>query len=111
LTGNECFCGNLINTAAGGLLYQDPRLSDCNKACVGNISESCGQANRIAIYSIPAVVTQTVEDFNYLGCYYDTPTINTLRGNFMSAPDMTLENCRSFCIAFSFNYFGTENGM
>ena len=80
-------------------------------ACVGNVSESCGQTNRIAIYSIPAAVTETVGDFNYLGCYYDSPTINTLRGSSFSTPDMSLENCLALCSEFGYNFFGTENGM
>lgn len=43
--GGECYCGNELQ--AGSVTAT---ASDCNMACAGNASQSCGAGNRLNVY-------------------------------------------------------------
>jgi beta-D-xylosidase 4 len=45
--GRQCFCGNQINTSGSKVAE-----SQCNTACPGNSTATCGGANRIGIWSV-----------------------------------------------------------
>ncbi|RPD54056.1 WSC-domain-containing protein [Lentinus tigrinus ALCF2SS1-6] len=64
--GNECHCGSGIASS----VLQSALPSDCNFACTGDASLSCGGAWRIQLYKSPALLSGA---WAFEGCYVDTP--------------------------------------
>ncbi|KAG6815651.1 hypothetical protein H0H87_012650, partial [Tephrocybe sp. NHM501043] len=50
--GTECYCGNSL--VEGAVLGTE---STCNKPCGGNITQACGGANRLSVYTSTGEVT------------------------------------------------------
>lgn len=104
--GNECWCGNTIQSSATNTLTS---LSDCSYSCPGEASESCGAGARILLseYSAPLKSTWTT-----LGCYKDVfPSKDrTLREPQVVFGQLTVDSCRATCAAKQYKYSGVENG-
>jgi hypothetical protein len=86
--------------------------SDCSMECSGNGSEICGDANRLNVYSNPALADSTgkslgqVGNFQYQSCWTDDVDARSLTGDTYRGDDMTVESCAAFCEGFA--YFGVE---
>ncbi|WVR00301.1 hypothetical protein IAU59_007444 [Kwoniella sp. CBS 9459] len=52
--GQECYCGNTLNTGSVRALE-----ADCSMTCAANASEYCGAGNRLNVYTISNVTTST----------------------------------------------------
>ncbi|KAJ7880660.1 glyoxal oxidase N-terminus-domain-containing protein [Mycena leptocephala] len=120
---NQCFCGPAI--VNGGA--PEP-ISDCNMACVGNISEFCGGPNRLTVYNytgtdLPppvgggggatggatAIATDLPSPWAYVGCFVDGATGRVLTTQIL--PDnanLTMESCVASCDALNFTISGGE---
>ena len=94
--GQECYCGNKINNAAGAVPATDGR---CKMPCAGDSSELCGGSYGLTLYSA---------GLPYVGCAADAAA-RTLNGAQTSARDMTVEKCLSFC-GTNYPLAGTEYG-
>jgi hypothetical protein len=46
---NQCFCSSSLNMTSGG--YQVLN-SECNVACAGDASLTCGASTRLAVYNV-----------------------------------------------------------
>ncbi|KAF2668728.1 heme peroxidase [Microthyrium microscopicum] len=107
----ECYCGNSF--ANPTTIEPD---TDCNMACVANVSETCGAGNRLSMFElidavIPTTpVNPTIPGYTYAGCYPDSAGSRLLNATFYyDSSAMTVESCAEFCE--SYNYFGTEYGQ
>ncbi|KAJ7915243.1 galactose oxidase [Mycena leptocephala] len=120
---DQCFCGPAI--VNGGA--PEP-ISDCNMACVGNISEFCGGPNRLTVYNytgtdLPppvgggggatggatAIATDLPNPWAYVGCFVDGATGRVLTTQIL--PDnanLTMESCVASCDALNFTIAGGE---
>ncbi|KAJ7122651.1 galactose oxidase [Mycena crocata] len=120
---NQCFCGPAI--ANGGALQP---FSDCNMACVGNISEFCGGPNRLTVYNYTGtdlpppptggggdgggekgIATDLPDPWAYVGCFVDGATGRVLTTQIV--PDnanLTMESCVASCDALNFTIAGGE---
>ncbi|KAF2426201.1 WSC-domain-containing protein [Tothia fuscella] len=112
---NECWCGNAIP-------IQQDLERDCNYVCTGNGSQTCGgngyfgDKARMSLFSDltrfknvtspPLSIPQSVNGYNYVGCYAEKG------GKAMGAKAttdsrfMTVELCAAFCSAYP--YFSVE---
>ncbi|OCF32159.1 hypothetical protein I316_06073 [Kwoniella heveanensis BCC8398] len=52
--GQECYCGNTLNTGSVAAL-----AADCSMTCAGNASEYCGAGNRLNVYTIGNLTAST----------------------------------------------------
>jgi WSC domain len=95
--GIECFCGEeLLNPD-----YAPP--GDCNEACAGDSTKTCGQENRLNVYvgvDTPDVLrpevlagTDILDQYISVGCYSDSYDSRTLTGYNYTTPDMTPDAC------------------
>lgn len=126
--GDECWCDNAIRGT--GIPVPD---ADCNMACSGNNSETCGGSNRINIFSFTPAIATTVTPtasisfgtgstsfppqpspyFVSTGCYTDSRSNRTLGivGDFPGAHgNMTLEPCKGACRNAGYMFAGVEFG-
>ena len=121
--GRECFCGDNVAREA-----QPVPLAQCAMPCAGNISEICGDANRVSLYhdktlSGPIDPPETVNGTSgFLGCYTEVGRPGgedrTLAGASFSSYNMSLGTCESFCINEGlqtvqntpYKYWGVEYG-
>jgi len=129
--GHECWCDHALN----GEYHVKVDDSECNMACSGNSTESCGGANRIAIYKNN--FTQVVDtaqrsdpksgalgartaggqpQFISMGCYPDSTTNRTLRYYMSSISEddgnaMTQNACNMACYTVGYIYAGVEYGQ
>lgn len=101
--GIECYCGFEF----GGTVTTG---DECNVLCSGDGLHSCGDVNRMDLYSTSWVTytPQTVGDFSYVHCGLDHVDDRALKGAYTHGADMTLEKCAEACSAFE--YFGVEYG-
>jgi hypothetical protein len=105
--GSQCYCGNYLTTEAAKVIE-----SSCTTPCAGNSSETCGNGQRLSLFSNgtpyvlpPASTPDTVGKFSFSNCYTDTSP-RTLSGKYTSGPFMTLDYCADYCSGYK--YFGTE---
>ncbi|KAK5993286.1 WSC domain-containing protein [Cladobotryum mycophilum] len=111
--GRECYCGNTLAKSS-----KEAPLEDCNMVCGGDASEYCGAGNRLELYSTTAtqppaptgtlIHKPTVSPYNFVGCWSEGNGARALSQAATIAPDMTNEECATFCK--DFKYFGTEYG-
>ena len=102
--GRECYCGNSINDGS-----VEAQLEDCSFACPGDATESCGAGNRLTLYTRttdPEVPTLTT--YSSRGCYAEPPNGRALVAQVTGAPDMTVEQCATFCGNAGYTLFGLE---
>jgi hypothetical protein len=129
--GHECWCDHAVNDE----YHVKVDDSECNMACSGNSTESCGGANRIAIYENNFTqVVDTVQrsdpksgalgartaggqpQFIPTGCYPDSTTNRTLRYYMSSVSEddgnaMTQDACNIACYVAGYIYAGVEYGQ
>jgi hypothetical protein len=119
--GHECWCDNVMRGI--GVLVAD---GECNMACSGNNSETCGGSNRINIYSftpatpitaMPTASTsslpQSSQFFKSIGCYTDARSNRTLGfvGDYPGAyGNLTIEPCQWACRNAQYTFAGVEFG-
>lgn len=112
--GNECMCGNEL------LAPDYAALSDCNQACAGDSTLSCGNADRLSVYvgqDRPAILRPDVlvgpdanSQYISYGCYSDSYATRTLTGPSFTADNMTATVCTASCFSQGFAYAGLELG-
>ncbi|TFK85884.1 WSC-domain-containing protein [Polyporus arcularius HHB13444] len=102
--GNECHCGTGIDDA-----LESAPDSDCNVACVGDATLSCGGAWRIQVYTFPALRPGA---WAYQGCIadtQDTPAFtSTSTQTFATNLDL-VNQCLQACSRLGFSFAGVEN--
>jgi hypothetical protein len=102
--GRECYCGNERN--ANSVSAPD---TDCNFACPGDATETCGAGSRLEIYINNGYTAPepTVPDVGapYLGCFVDNAA-RVLPDRIISEDDMTAAKCAANCDGYL--YFGTQ---
>ncbi|AEO70370.1 glyoxal oxidase-like protein [Thermothielavioides terrestris NRRL 8126] len=112
--GVQCFCGNAIYN--GGAKTAD---SDCNMACPGDATQTCGAGNRLNIvskgtpqaYAPPAPQTGGLGDWTYQGCVEDN--LNQKRTFFWQLyfpGNMTPAMCLDRCAKYGYMAAGLEYG-
>lgn len=88
--------------------------SECNYACTGDSSQSCGGAGRLNLFasgsSAPSAPQTVAEDWEYQGCYTDSVSDRTLSHSHHVDGGMTIESCVAFCSANEFSFAGLEFG-
>jgi hypothetical protein len=105
----ECYCANTIGN--GATLIDS---KNCNYACTGTPSETCGGSFAIQIYagtpaaaSKPTIsIPQTANGYNYVDTFTDTgarPLAVT-----MSLSSTTVESCVTACSSAGYTYAGLE---
>ena len=117
---SECWCGN-----SRPILKTEE--TDCNYACTGNETETCGgngyfhNGSFISLFangtnvkstgsssnSAPAIVKQA-GGYTYTGCYTEGTGGRALSDSATATNDMTVEECSSYCSGST--YFGVEYG-
>lgn len=107
---SQCFCGNNLTAYA-----QQTVDSGCTQPCAGNSSESCGNGNRLSLYSngtpaqLPIPGTpEVIGDYNSYHCYTEATSGRALSATSFTDSAMTLDKCANFCQGYM--YFGVEFG-
>ncbi|KAI0296528.1 WSC-domain-containing protein [Multifurca ochricompacta] len=102
---NECHCGTgLVGTPASA------PVSDCNMACTGDPTLSCGGSWRIQIYKSPALPPGA---WTLQGCFLDTPASPAFASpvvhhTFDTNLELDLE-CIQYCEHIGYPFSGVEN--
>ncbi|KIJ97805.1 hypothetical protein K443DRAFT_133726 [Laccaria amethystina LaAM-08-1] len=100
MTPAQCLtydCGYSIQSSA-----TPENVKECDMACAGNSTQTCGGFWKIFIYSYGRPVTPVnkplVNGLQYNGCYTDINTTSrSLKGTFFTDQLMTVEMCTSAC--------------
>ncbi|KAJ2980129.1 hypothetical protein NQ176_g2827 [Zarea fungicola] len=109
----QCFCGNSIING-GAKAKAD---SECNMACTGDTTQSCGGGSRMNIVSkgapqvlLPPAPIDRIGSWKYQGCYLDN--VNQSKTFFWQnfIDGMTPEMCVNRCGAFGYMAAGLEYG-
>ncbi|KAF3244464.1 hypothetical protein TWF192_007758 [Orbilia oligospora] len=102
---SECYWGNTLASSS-----TPADSSDCNTACAGDSSQTCGGGNRISVYlnsdyeePVQPNVNQGEDPWTLKGCYAS----NTLENNQVSS-DMTVDKCLD--LALSYRYAAIQGG-
>ncbi|EJF62156.1 WSC-domain-containing protein [Dichomitus squalens LYAD-421 SS1] len=102
---NECHCGTgLVGTPTAA------PTTDCNMACTGDETLSCGGSFRIQIYKSPALAPGS---WTGLGCFVDTPTTPAfgppvVHTTFASNLDF-VDQCIDYCQHVGYPFAGVED--
>jgi len=117
--GHECYCGN-------ARLYDYGSSENCNMACSGNASQTCGGPDAIDIFSYagasytygPAALLKSYKNWVITECWEDNggkfqgprllphwPTVS------IPAEEMTVEKCLDGCGASGYTSAGLEWGQ
>ena len=123
--GNECYCGNTINTGS----TKAPE-TDCTMNCPGKTTEICGAGSRLTLYSKGSsgsgsssvtgtattssqasqptgpISVQSAGTFSYQGCYTEGTNGRALAATNTATNDMTIQKCATFCAGYK--YMGVE---
>lgn len=113
----QCFCDNFIRN--GGQLANSD--SECNAACAGDNTQTCGGGNRLSIYSnqtnvtvypVPTVQTTNLPgSWKYVGCLRDdADNVRALPYQIILETNNSASNCISQCSNFGYNAGGMEYG-
>nr|XP_019007470.1 uncharacterized protein I206_07728 [Kwoniella pini CBS 10737]OCF46251.1 hypothetical protein I206_07728 [Kwoniella pini CBS 10737] len=105
--GRECYCGDsLVNGASLSL-----PSTNCNKACGGDSSRTCGGGNALQLYQNPSLALnlQQVGSYSYQGCIMEVNG-RALTENSLVDDSMSIETCTSFCQSNGFSLAGLEFG-
>jgi hypothetical protein len=103
--GRECYCGN---TRDGDSVAAPD--AECNMACAGDATETCGAGMRLNLYSNDAYsaydpAASAPPGAPYLGCFVDA-AVHVLPERLISEDDMTPARCAANCEGYT--YFGTQ---
>ncbi|CAK5270562.1 unnamed protein product [Mycena citricolor] len=108
--GQECYCDNHFEN--GGT---NTTLSDCNMACTGNATETCGAGNRLNVFTNgktpppPPSIPAQVGNWTSLGCWSDNvDNVRSLPNGIAVPGNFTLETCSSACFAAGYPFSGAE---
>ncbi len=78
--------------------------AQCNMACLGSASETCGGPNRLNVYQM--------SEWTLDGCYVDNGSARSLSYQALTttaeAEAMTIESCISACGLLGYKYAGVE---
>lgn len=95
--GQECFCGQEL------LDPEYAKATDCNQACAGDSTQTCGAKDRLNVYlgvDRPDVLrpkllagTNLLNQYISVGCYSDSYSSRALTGYTYSANSMTASTC------------------
>ncbi|WVQ94260.1 hypothetical protein IAU59_001339 [Kwoniella sp. CBS 9459] len=103
--GGECYCGNaLVNGASLSLTS-----SQCNMACNGDSSTTCGGPNGLQLYVNSALAPSNSNGFSQGNCIQEVAG-RALTGASITGSDMTVDKCTSYCSAQGFTIAGLEYG-
>jgi hypothetical protein len=98
-SGTNCYCAQTLpasNTRNPG--------TNCNVACAGNKTETCGAAYLVDAYEVKSLGAPTS---GYVGCFSDVSKINNV--TYVSTY-MTRDTCNQYCQARSFPFAMTTLG-
>ncbi|WVQ72060.1 hypothetical protein IAR50_001604 [Cryptococcus sp. DSM 104548] len=108
--GNTCYCGNTVSTTVTVL-----PASQCQTACTGNSSATCGGTQALDLYTVEGAVNTTTSlaaarPTGYLGCFKDMGS-NLAFSNYYTYTykAMTVEICKAACVELGYSYAGVEN--
>ncbi|KAF8263422.1 copper radical oxidase [Lactarius quietus] len=107
----ECYCGNIITGGSASVAS-----SDCNFACKGNPSETCGAGNRLNMYwsgknpPPPPEIVPSVGPWKSLGCYTDgnPRALSVGTTPIGGASNNSVESCTGACFAAGYHLAGVE---
>lgn len=116
---SECYCGNsLVNGAS-----LTKTSGQCNMACSGSATKTCGGPDALTIFVIPSKITALSSDLTVAAatlpagwstastaCVAEGTNGRALTGAATSAKDMTPAKCSTFCANGGFKYAGVEYG-
>ncbi|ELU43602.1 copper radical oxidase [Rhizoctonia solani AG-1 IA] len=110
---NECYCGNSFAGAATGGGSVPPE-SECNMACAGDASQTCGAGNRLSVYAnsqiTPGAPALPPGWSSTSKCITEASTGRALTGNSFTSKGLTLDQCVDVCDQTGFQYAGAEYG-
>jgi len=107
--GIDCHCGNVLTIGS-----TSAPASDCNSTCIGDHSEACGGSGSLSLYwngvtQAQPTIVQSVNGWNFLGCYSDSSTARSLT---VQAPvsqyNTSVESCTEACKAEGYSLAGME---
>jgi len=90
--GKECYCG--------WMLGQRHPESDCNSACTGDSSQTCGGAYKNSVFYIAG----------YKGCYVDSSINRKLPYLAYNSNSLTGKLCTGMCRGLGYTYAGIQYG-
>ncbi|KAJ7173130.1 glyoxal oxidase N-terminus-domain-containing protein [Mycena crocata] len=107
---NECWCGNTFEggSAGGGSIAGS---AECNMACAGDSTQTCGAGNRLSTYekkSTVAVAPVLPSGWSYKGCVQEPSSGRTLTNYSFTDPGMTVDKCVATCNSKGFHMAGVE---
>ena len=92
--------------------YETRPHAECKMPCAGTVTQTCGAANRIAVFknnaNVPVPSNPAVAGYGYKGCYTDSAYARVLTTTVAASDGMTVERCASACKGR--HYFGTQYG-
>lgn len=114
---SECYCGNaLVNGAS-----LSKTSGQCNMACSGSPTKTCGGPDALTVFVIPDKVSSLASDLTVkaatlpsgwsaasTACVAEGNNGRALTGAATAADDMTPAKCSSFCGSRGFKYAGVE---
>jgi hypothetical protein len=107
--GSECYCSNTAPTSSA-------KATDCNMACSGDNTQTCGAGNRLSVYVDNTWVNKfnartSYGSWNLMACYTDgtngrvLPNIMSMTGG---ANNATIANCLDACTRSGKTVCGAE---
>ncbi|ODO11105.1 hypothetical protein I350_01707 [Cryptococcus amylolentus CBS 6273] len=108
--GNTCYCGSKVSSTVTVL-----PASQCQTACTGNSTATCGGTQALDLYTVEGAVNTTASlaaarPTGYLGCFKDMGS-NLAFSNYYTYTfkSMTVEICKAACVELGYSYAGVEN--
>lgn len=108
---NECYCGNAFagGSTGGGSV---PPESECNMACAGDATQTCGAGSRLSVYTsgqtVPGAPVLPTGWSSQSKCITEASTGRALVGNSFNSQSLTLDQCIDLCDQTGFQYAGAE---
>lgn len=105
----ECFCGHTIRAQS-----VQKEETECNMACTGDSTKTCGGPNRLNIYNNDAPTAITTNPgpagsgWTYTSCYEDSVYARTLSVRVDTPSPNTVEACTSACRTAGYKFAGVE---
>lgn len=59
ISGQECYCGNVINAGSVNQTSSDPAVNGCNMVCAANSTEYCGGRSLLNMYQVAPIVSSS----------------------------------------------------
>ncbi|NWU62691.1 WSCD2 protein, partial [Pterocles burchelli] len=90
--GAECYCGHKVQAA-------NASESECNMACKGERSNTCGGANRLSIYRLE-LAQESARRYGsaiFRGCFHRPDNVSIALPVSRLMPNMSVDKCVDFC--------------